>query len=178
MKIYTRTGDAGETALFGGGRVSKGDARVAAYGEVDELNAWVGAVRARVADAAVQGALERIQQDLFVLGAILATPNPARRKGEKFTLQEGRIAILEREIDAWEGDLPPLTTFILPGGSRAGSLLHAARAVCRRAERGIVALEAEDLPATVLPYVNRLSDWLFVCARHVNRLDGAPEIPW
>jgi cob(I)alamin adenosyltransferase len=178
VKIYTKTGDSGETALFGGGRVPKSDPRVAAYGEIDELNAWVGAVRARVADPEVQGALERVQQDLFVLGAILATPNPARRKGEKFTLDDGRIAALEREIDAWEAGLPPLTTFILPGGSSAGSLLHAARAVCRRAERGIVALEAEDLPATVLPYVNRLSDWLFVCARHVNRLDGAAEIPW
>lgn len=178
MKIYTKTGDGGETALFGGGRVSKSDPRVTTYGEVDELNAWVGAVRARVADPEVRGALERVQQDLFVLGAILATPNPARRKGEKFTLEEGRIAALEREIDAWEAELPPLTTFILPGGSRAGSLLHAARAVCRRAERGIVALASEDLPATVLPYVNRLSDWLFVCARHVNRLDGAAEIPW
>jgi cob(I)alamin adenosyltransferase len=178
VKIYTKTGDTGETALFGGGRVSKGEPRVAAYGEVDELNAWVGAVRARVTDPEVQGALERVQQDLFVLGAILATPNPARRKGEKFTLEEDRIAALEREIDTWEAELPKLTTFILPGGSRAGSLLHAARAVSRRAERGIVALAAEDLPATVLPYVNRLSDWLFVCARHVNRLDGAAEIPW
>jgi len=178
MKIYTKTGDAGETALFGGGRVAKNDPRVAAYGEVDELNAWLGAVRARVADAAVAEALERVQKDLFVLGAILATPNPARRKGEKFALESARITALEREIDAWEAELPPLTTFILPGGGPAGSLLHVARAVCRRAERAIVGLDGDDLPATIVPYVNRLSDWLFVCARRVSRLEGASEIPW
>ena len=178
MKIYTKTGDTGETGLFGGGRVPKNDARVAAYGEVDELNAWLGVVRALVADTAVRQALERVQKDLFVLGAILATPNPARRKGEKFVLEESATVALEREIDAWEAELPPLVSFILPGGGSSGSLLHAARAVCRRAERAIVALKAEDLPPTVLPYVNRLSDWLFVCARYLNHLEGAPEIPW
>jgi cob(I)alamin adenosyltransferase len=178
MKIYTKTGDAGETALFGGGRVSKSDPRVHAYGEVDELNAWIGVARARVAVGAVSAALERVQKDLFVVGAILATPNPARRKGDKFTLEKSRIAALEEEIDAWETGLPPLTTFILPGGGPAGSMLHAARVVCRRAERAIVGLAADDLPASIVPYVNRLSDWLFVCARHVNNLEGAPEIPW
>jgi cob(I)alamin adenosyltransferase len=178
VKIYTRTGDAGETALFGGGRVPKNDARVAAYGEVDELSAWIGVVHARVRDESVRQALERVQKDLFVVGAILATPNPARRKGEKFVLEESEIAVLEREIDGWESELAPLRTFILPGGSGAGSLLHAARAVCRRAERAIVGLGADDLPPTVLPYVNRLSDWLFVCARYLNRLEDAPEIPW
>lgn len=178
MKIYTKTGDAGETALFGGGRLPKSDPRVAAYGEVDELNAWLGVARARAGEPALRDALERVQQDLFVLGAILATPNPARRKGEKFVLEEGRIAALEREIDGWEAELEPLQTFILPGGGPAGSLLHAARTVCRRAERAIVALEADDLPSSVLPYVNRLSDWLFVCARRVNAREGAREIPW
>lgn len=178
MKIYTKTGDRGETALFGGGRLSKSEPRIAAYGDVDELNAWVGAAAARVSDPAVRGALERVQQELFVVGAILATPNPARRKGDKFVLEEARIAALEGEIDGWEEGLAPLTAFILPGGGAAGSMLHVARTVCRRAERAIIALSAEDLPATLVPYVNRLSDWLFVCARHVNRLDGASETPW
>ena len=178
MKIYTKTGDAGEIGLFGGGRVRKSDPRVAAYGEVDELNAWLGVARARVTDPGVGEALERVQKDLFVLGAILATPNPARRKGDKFGLAPDRIADLEREIDRWEEELAPLDAFILPGGSPAGSVLHAARAVCRRAERLVVDLEADDLPETVLPYVNRLSDWLFVCARAVNRIEGASETRW
>ena len=178
MKIYTKTGDSGETALFGGGRVRKSDPRVAAYGDVDELNAWIGVARARVTDAAVGESLERVQKDLFVLGAILATPNPARRKGDKFVLDPERIAELEREIDRWEEQLAPLDSFILPGGSPAGSLLHAARAVCRRAERLIVDLDARELPDTVVPYVNRLSDWLFVCARAVNRIEGASETRW
>lgn len=178
MKIYTKTGDAGETALFGGGRVAKNDPRVAAYGEIDELNAWLGVARARVTEPAASEALARVQQELFVVGAILATPNPARRKGSKFELEESRIAALEGEIDAWEAGLPPLTTFILPGGGAGGSILHAARAVCRRAERAIVGLGADDLPETLVPYVNRLSDWLFVCARRVNQAEGASEIPW
>lgn len=178
MKIYTKTGDAGETALFGGGRVPKSDRRVASYGDVDELNAWLGVACARIADGPVREAIERVQGDLFVLGAILATPNPARRRGQKFVLDTDRIAALEREIDGWEAELRPLASFILPGGGPAGSLLHAARATCRRAERAIVALDADDLPDTVLPYVNRLSDWLFVCARWVNRLEGAREIEW
>ncbi len=189
MKIYTKTGDKGETALFGGGRLAKSEPRVAAYGELDELNAWLGVARALLAGgpagreegdagATVGGALERVQQELFVVGAILATPNPARRKGPRFELEESRIAALEDEIDRWEAELPPLETFILPGGGPAGSVLHVARAVCRRAERAIVGLTAEDLPATVVPYVNRLSDWLFVCARYVNRMEGAAETPW
>jgi cob(I)alamin adenosyltransferase len=178
MKIYTKTGDAGETGLFGGGRLAKSEPRIHAYGEIDELNAWLGVARARVEEPAALEALARVQQELFVVGAILATPNPSRRKGPKFELDESRITALEREIDAWEAELPPLTTFILPGGGAGGSLLHAARAVCRRAERAIVGLAADDLPATLVPYVNRLSDWLFVCARRVNRAEGAAEIPW
>ncbi|HUP00387.1 MAG TPA: cob(I)yrinic acid a,c-diamide adenosyltransferase [Gemmatimonadota bacterium] len=187
MKIYTKTGDAGDTALFGGGRVAKSDPRVAAYGDVDELNAWIGVARAHLAagegamaDLAV--ALERVQQDLFVVGAVLATPNPARRKGSKFELPEERTLALEREIDGWESALAPLESFILPGGGDAGAALHAARAVCRRAERAIVGLvadgSADDLPATLLPYVNRLSDWLFVCARVANDRAGERETTW
>ena len=178
MKIYTKTGDTGETALFGSGRVSKASPRVAAYGEVDELNAWIGVARAHISDPHLRESLGRVQGNLFSLGALLATPEPKRRRNAKFELPAERIAELEREIDLWERELPPLTSFVLPGGSPAGSFLHAARTVCRRAERAIVALEAEDLPKTVLAYVNRLSDWLFVCARLVNRRAGERESLW
>ena len=177
MKVYTRTGDAGETALFGSGRVSKADPRVVAYGDVDELSASAGVAAAHVDDAAVREALERVQADLFALGALLATPDPGRRR-EKWDLPAARIAALEKEIDGWEEELPALTAFILPGGSRSGAFLHAARTVCRRAERAIIALQADDLPDTVIPYVNRLSDWLFVCARLVNRRAGVEERVW
>jgi cob(I)alamin adenosyltransferase len=178
VKIYTKTGDDGETALFGGGRVSKASARVAAYGEVDELNAWLGAARAWCADEAVRAVLERIQGELFVVGAILATPNPARRKGKRFALAEDRIHALEREIDAWDADLEELKTFVLPGGGKAASIVHLARASCRRAERAIVGLDADDLPDTLIPYINRLSDWLFTCARALNSREGIAETPW
>jgi cob(I)alamin adenosyltransferase len=178
VKIYTKTGDAGETALFGSGRVSKASPRVAAYGDVDELNAWLGAARAWCGDEQVRAALERIQGDLFVVGAILATPNPARRKGERFTLSEDRIAALESEIDAWVAELAELRSFILPGGGKAAALVHLARAACRRAERAIVGLGPDDLPATLVPYVNRLSDWLFTCARALNAREGIAETPW
>ncbi|HUF89809.1 MAG TPA: cob(I)yrinic acid a,c-diamide adenosyltransferase [Gemmatimonadota bacterium] len=178
MKIYTKTGDGGETALFGGGRVAKSSPRVAAYGDVDELNAWLGAARARCADGEVRDALARVQGELFVVGAVLATPNPARRKGERFALAAERIAALEREIDAWDADLPELTTFVLPGGGEAASIVHLARAACRRAERAIVGLAADDLPETLVPYVNRLSDWLFTCARVLNAREGIEETPW
>jgi cob(I)alamin adenosyltransferase len=178
MKIYTKTGDAGETALFGGGRVSKASPRVAAYGEVDELNAWLGAARAWCADPEVSAALARIQGELFVVGAILATPNPARRKGERFALEEQRTAALEREIDGWDAELEELKAFVLPGGGKAAAIVHLARAACRRAERAIVGLEADDLPATLVPYVNRLSDWLFTCARVLNAREGIAETPW
>jgi cob(I)alamin adenosyltransferase len=177
VKIYTKTGDAGGTALFGSGRVSKASPRVAAYGDVDELNASIGVAAAHVDDLAVRDALERVQRDLFALGALLATPDPKRRK-EKWDLPAARISALEEEIDGWETELPALTAFVLPGGSRAGASLHAARTVCRRAERAIVALGADDLPDTVIPYVNRLSDWLFVCARLVNRRTGVEERIW
>lgn len=178
MKIYTKTGDAGETGLFGGGRIYKSDPRVAAYGDVDELSAWIGVARAHDPGADVDAALGRVQEELFVVGAILATPKPARRKGVKFELPPERALQLEGEIDAWEAELPPLTAFIVPGGRPAAAFLHAARAVCRRAERAIVALHADDLPPTLLPYVNRLSDWLFVAARRVQRQAGGEETTW
>lgn len=178
MKIYTKKGDAGDTGLFGGGRVPKSDPRVAAYGEVDELNAWIGVARAWCESDAVLEALDEVQRDLFAVGAVLATPNPERRKSGKFDLSAERVEALERRIDEWQEDLPPLEAFILPGGGRAGALLYAARTVCRRAERAVVGLEADDLPDTLLPYLNRLSDWLFVCARWVNRGEGLDEATW
>lgn len=178
MKIYTRTGDGGQTGLFGGGRVPKSDPRVAAYGDVDELNAALGVVRAHDPGGELDAGIARVQQDLFVVGAILATPNPARRKGGKFELPAERAAELEREIDAWEAELPCLEAFVVPGGRPSAAFLHAARAVCRRAERAIVALAADDLPPTLVPYVNRLSDWLFVAARRVQQEAGGEETTW
>lgn len=178
MKIYTRRGDAGETALFGAGRVAKHDPRVAAYGEVDELNACLGVARGACREDDVLAALERVQRELFVLGAILATPDPGKRKSGKFDLPAERVTALEEEIDRWQAELPALEAFVLPGGGVAGAFLHVARAVCRRAERAIVALDADDLPDTLLPYVNRLSDWLFVCARRVNYEEGIEEATW
>lgn len=178
MKIYTKTGDGGETALFGGGRVPKSSPRVAAYGEVDELNAWLGAARAWCGDAEIRAALERIQGELFVVGAILATPNPARRKGGRFELAEERILALEREIDAWDAELDELRSFILPGGGKGAAIVHLARAASRRAERAVVGLAADDLPETLVPYLNRLSDWLFTCARALNMREGVDETAW
>ena len=179
MKIYTKTGDAGETALFGGGRVPKSDPRVAAYGDVDELNAWIGATRAWCSDDQIRAALERIQGELFVVGAILATPNPARRKGDRFTLEAERIDALEREIDAWDAELEELKRFILPGGGPVAAVTHLARTVCRRAEREIIALSRiEPVRPAAIRYVNRLSDYLFVLARSLTHALGEPEVLW
>ena len=178
MKIYTRTGDAGETALFNGTRVPKSDARVGTYGEVDELNAWLGLARAQVGDDQLGGMLEQIQRDLFALGARLADPSHriAERVAKAVVTHED-IARLEGWIDALEGELPPLRRFILPGGSTAGASLHVARTVCRRAERAMVALDG--LEPDLLVYINRLSDLLFVMARVANhRRGGVPEAEW
>lgn len=179
MKIYTRTGDTGETALFDGRRVPKSDLRVDAYGEVDELNAVLGLVLAEPLDDELAKLLRALQGDLFALGGRLA--DPAHRiasRVEKVHLGAADVERLEGWIDKLEGELPPLRRFILPGGSRAGALLHFARTVCRRAERTIVLLGAEALEADVLAYVNRLSDLLFVLARVVNHRAGIPEIEW
>lgn len=179
MKIYTRTGDAGETGLFDGTRVSKADPRVDAYGAIDETNAWLGLARASGLDAELAGMLETIQRDLFAVGARLA--DPAQRIAERVTKAAVRaeaIAQMESWIDALEGDLPPLRRFILAGGSPAGAALHLARTVCRRAERRIVSLGADAVEPEVLAYVNRLSDFLFVLARAVNKRAGVVEIQW
>lgn len=179
MKIYTKTGDAGDTGLFDGTRVSKADPRVDAYGEVDELNAWLGMVRARGVDDAVGTCLEQLQRDLFAVGAMLADPrHRIAARVEKALLTEADVARLEGWIDTFEAELPPLTRFILAGGSPAGAGLHVARTVCRRAERRMVALGDGEVDPTVLVFVNRLSDLLFVMARLVNARAGVPETPW
>ena len=179
MKIYTRTGDAGDTALFDGTRVAKSDGRVAAYGDVDELNAWLGLVASQTPDAEVAAQLRRIQRDLFAIGARLADPSHriAGRVAKVHVTHED-VARLEAWIDGFDGELPPLRRFILAGGAPAGAALHVARTVCRRAERAIVALGAEAYEPELLHYINRLSDLLFTMARALNHRAGAAEIEW
>jgi cob(I)alamin adenosyltransferase len=178
VKIYTRTGDAGETSLFDNSRVSKADPRVDAYGEVDELNGWLGLVRASGVDADLDPELVHIQRDLFAVGAQLADPSErlASRVARAF-VTDADIARLEALIDTLETELPPLTRFILAGGSVAGASLHVARTVCRRAERRMVALTPPIDPLLVR-YMNRLSDLLFVIARVVNHRSRQPETEW
>lgn len=181
MKIYTRTGDAGETSLFDATRVTKDDPRVDAYGEVDELNAWIGFAHASglgpVAPA-LDEPLQHIQRDLFALGAALADPaHKIASRVTKATLGDADVERLEQLIDRLEADLPPLRRFILAGGTPAGAALHVARTVCRRAERRMVALRP-PVDAVLLRYVNRLSDLLFVMARAVNHGASVPETEW
>ncbi|NTU82654.1 MAG: cob(I)yrinic acid a,c-diamide adenosyltransferase [Chloroflexales bacterium] len=176
MKIYTRTGDTGETGLFGGQRVPKDSLRVHAYGTADECNAAVGLARAAGLDAALDALLAQVQSQLFVVGADLATP------GESVNIPrvgETEVTFLERAIDHLESGLEPLRQFILPAGAPAAAHLHLARTVCRRAERWAVSLaQAEPVSPTVLTYLNRLSDFLFVAARAANALSGASDVPW
>lgn len=179
MKIYTRTGDAGETGLFDGTRVSKADPRVAAYGDVDELCAWLGLARGKLDASDLADLLEAIQRDLFAVGSRLADPrHRVAARVEKSAVGEARVRVLEDAIDALEAQLSPLRRFILPGGAEAGGLLHLARAVCRRAERHVVALGADEVDAPVLVYLNRLSDLLFVMARAANARAGVAELEW
>jgi cob(I)alamin adenosyltransferase len=178
VTLYTRTGDAGETSLFDGTRVRKDDARVDAYGEVDELNAWLGLVRSSLADKDLDEELARIQRDLFAVGARLA--DPAARIAQrvaKAAIVAGDVARLEHLIDRLERELTPLRHFVLAGGAPAGAALHVARAVCRRAERRIVSLDP-PVDSVVLQYINRLSDALFVVARVVNKRSGVAETEW
>ncbi len=186
MKIYTRRGDEGETGLLGGDRVPKSDLRVEAYGTVDELNAAVGLARSLAREAGEDlledGRFKKIQDDLFAVGARLAAADPerAREKGLVPDFPPGRVEDLEAWIDELDAELPELDAFLLPGGSPAAAQLHAARTVCRRAERAVVRLarEREELADVVLPYLNRLSDLLFTLARAANRRAGAPETEW
>jgi len=181
-KIYTRTGDDGSTALGTGERRPKYDLRIAAYGTVDELNAAIGLARLHtVAAAELDAMLMRIQNDLFDLGADLCVPErPDKPVRERLRVVETQATRLEQEIDQLNADLTPLTSFILPGGNAAAAYLHLARTVCRRAERMIVELAAkpdENVSAPVIAYVNRLSDFLFVAARHANDR-GAGDVLW
>ena len=178
MKIYTKMGDSGETGLYGGSRVSKDNLRIQAYGTLDELNTVLGLALSDDRGATgLRGKLNRIQSELFQLGAELATPADKVVKGAKISQKE--ITAMEVEIDEMESHLAPLKAFILPGGSRLASLLHLARAVSRRAEREMVTLNAtEKLRSEVLQYVNRLSDYLFVCARFANHQEKIADVPW
>lgn len=180
MRIYTRTGDSGETALFGGQRVRKSALRVEAYGELDELNACLGLAVAARADAPTANLLIEIQRHLFALSARIADAREgAETPTEKTAFPEAHVTILERAIDLAEEALPPLRTFVIPGGAELAARLHLARTVCRRAERRLVALAAkEHVPSVFLAYLNRLSDLLFVLARAANHQAGVPETPW
>lgn len=177
MTIYTRTGDGGETELLGGQRVGKDAARVEAFGAVDELNCALGLVRAEPLSHPVDTLLERVQQELFDLGAHLAAPDPAAHSAS--AIGHEHVAALEADLERLDARLPPLTQFILPTGSRAGAALHVARAVCRRAERRAVALARlgrGTVSPAILAYLNRLSDLLFVLARTVNLQAGHPDV--
>jgi cob(I)alamin adenosyltransferase len=181
MSIYTRTGDTGETGLFGGGRVSKAHLRVAAYGDVDELNSVLGVARAAAPGAPFDPLLATIQRDLFAIGGHLATPDPDRvRKAlAKAELDASRIGEFEQAIDAADRELAPLRAFILPGGTPQAAALHLARTVCRRAERSVVHLAAaEEVPPLFLIYLNRLSDLLFTLARLANHRAGVADVAW
>jgi len=176
VKIYTKTGDKGETSLLGGVRVSKADPRVEAYGEVDEANAAIGSARAIGVPSDIDAALEWIQRDLFALGASLADARTGQTPHAKMLLAEADIARIEAWIDEGQKSLPALRRFILPGGTAAGAALHLARTITRRAERRIVSLGTAD-PMQII-YINRLSDLLFVIARVVNHRAGVFEAEW
>lgn len=183
MKIYTKTGDGGETGLFGGGRIPKDSLRVAAYGEVDELNAALGLARALEPQEFADALLQRIQRDLFTIGAELATPDPDKLhkalSRSSAAIGEPDIAALEDAIDGHQSRLEPLKNFILPGGAPKAAALHLARTVCRRAERAVVALSRhEQISPAILRYLNRLSDLLFVLARAANAHAGCPDVKW
>jgi cob(I)alamin adenosyltransferase len=181
MKIYTRTGDEGDTGLFGGCRVSKADPRVAAYGDVDELNSAIGVARAAVPETLFDAELEAVQRDLFSIGGHLATPDPDKVRAAlaKAELSASRIDGFERAMDAAESSLPPLRAFILPTGTPKAAALHLARTVGRRAERSVVSLARDqDVPELFLIYLNRLSDYLFTLARQANQDAGRGDVTW
>lgn len=179
MSIYTKTGDDGRTGLLAGGRVGKDNPRIEAYGTVDELNAVLGVARASGIDTVTDTLLARVQNELFVVGSALADPNPEGRFHNVVGMDYAQH--LENDIDTLEAALPPLTQFILPGGSPGAAQIHLARTVCRRAERRVVALRDEagqSVPEALIVYLNRLSDFLFVLARAANHRVGVHDIPW
>lgn len=178
MKIYTKTGDKGTTALLGGVRVSKAHQRLEAYGTVDELNSYIGLLCDQEVNSSRQDLLRRIQDRLFTIGSNLAT-SPTKEVRDLPDLEEEDIRLLEQSIDGMEEDLPPLKSFILPGGHQAVSFCHIARTVCRRAERNVVALnEHEEVGEIIIRYLNRLSDHLFVLARKMSQELGSQEVSW
>lgn len=178
MTIYTRTGDDGTTGLFGGQRVPKNNPRIACCGAIDELNACIGLAAAASPDA-IARQLRPVQSELFVLGAHVGTPGDSSARSHLPYLRTEMVERLEREIDAAESRLPPLQHFILPGGCEPAARLHLARTICRRAERLLVELnQHEALPVLILPYVNRLGDWLFVMARLANQIAGVEDVIW
>jgi len=178
MKIYTKTGDQGTTALFGGKRISKADLRIESYGTVDELNSWIGLLRDQPVNQSRQEVLIFIQDRLFTMGSMLAT-EPGNTKVKIPALLEDDIVDLEKQIDAMETELEPMRFFILPGGHPSISYGHLARTVCRRTERLVIALSlAEGVDPLVIKYLNRLSDYLFVLCRKMGRELNAPETPW
>ncbi|XXF76782.1 cob(I)yrinic acid a,c-diamide adenosyltransferase [Myxococcaceae bacterium GXIMD 01537] len=179
MKIYTKTGDAGETGLFGGGRVAKDDERVEAYGEMDELNATLGLARSFGLPADLDSLAQRLQDQLFTVGAVLATPAGTKASAHIPELKPQWAEAMEHAIDTFEAELAPMTHFILPGGTQAASALHLSRTVCRRVERRCVPLlRAGTIPQTVVVFLNRLSDLLFVMARLANHRAGLPDVKW
>jgi cob(I)alamin adenosyltransferase len=178
MKIYTKTGDGGTTSLFGGKRVSKANLRIDTYGTVDELNSYMGLVRDQEVNQKRKEVLVNIQNQLFIIGSILAT-EPGNTKVKIPSLADDQITFLENQIDAMESELEPMRFFILPGGHPAVSFCHIARTVCRRAERLTIALHQEEAgEPLVIKYLNRLSDYLFVLSRKMTKEIGSEEIPW
>lgn len=178
MKLYTKTGDDGTTGLFGGGRVKKASLRVEAYGTVDELNATLGVARAAKLEAVTDGVLASVQVDLFTLGAELACVPGKEAKMSMKLLDAADAERLEHAIDAAEVGLPPLKTFVLPGGSAQAAALHLSRTVARRAERAVLALDDSPARGEIVIYLNRLSDLLFVLARKANHVAGVEDVPW
>jgi cob(I)alamin adenosyltransferase len=179
MKVYTKTGDKGTTALVGGKRVAKASVILEAYGTVDELNSWMGMTRDQANLDGISEQVIQIQNTLFNIGALLASEPKARVKYQLVDITTNDVAFLGQKIDEMETELPPITQFILPGGNTAISSAHIARTTCRRAERRILEIPAEhEVPEFVVPYINRLSDYLFVLARYITLKTNAQEIPW
>ncbi len=178
MKIYTKTGDKGNTSLIGGTRVAKSDLRIDAYGTVDELNSYIGLVRDQEVNTGRMGILKEIQDRLFTIGALLAT-DPDKSKMKTPDLHEEDITLLEQEIDTMTAEVPPLRAFILPGGHQSVSFCHVARCVCRRAERLAIGLQqVSQVDDLVIKYLNRLSDYLFALCRKMTQELGAEEVEW
>jgi cob(I)alamin adenosyltransferase len=178
MKIYTKTGDSGNTSLFGGKRVDKDNQRIEAYGTLDELNSVIGLILVEKVNDKTRKILTILQQSLFVIGSELATPSDVQSKAIR-PLTNEEISVLENYIDEIDADLPSLKNFIIPGGTKSASLLHFARTVCRRAERRIVEIDkSENISKNIIAYINRLSDLLFVIARYENHVTSTPETEW